>query len=411
MDVTDAGQEQVETYELVVHRTHIFDGLRRLPGLYDVGLRGCEIAAVSLVPLKGKQEIDGGEGWLMPGLIDTHLHFYDFIVVRDPDSLEAFVQNQVPGRLDLFLKHGVTTIKSVGDPTTEILETRAKVASRGVRGPRFLTTGCGITARDGHPASTIFGGNSWFRARATGEVDNAQQMRDLVHHLADRKVDAIKLLSEGGCHCPSSPKYIWQNPVFPAAVEITRLPTKVLRAGIEAAHERGLRVTVHTTQQVAAIEALEAGADGLEHGITIEPISDKRVIDLLLSRGAFYTPTLWIHGKLHPDSMTNTKMVADAGVTIALGSDSFSGRGLFGANTLEEAELLVEAGLSPTQALVAGTSTAARHCVRADLGSLAAGKRADMILLGADPTANISNIRKLTMTILGGEVVVDNRES
>ncbi len=43
----------------------------------------------------------------MPGLIDTHLHFYDFIVVRDPDSLEAFVQNQVPGRLDLFLKHGV----------------------------------------------------------------------------------------------------------------------------------------------------------------------------------------------------------------------------------------------------------------------------------------------------------------
>jgi imidazolonepropionase-like amidohydrolase len=234
-------------------------------------------------------------------------------------------------------------------------------------------------------------------------------MRDLVHHLADRKVDAIKLLSEGGCWCPNSPKYIWQNPVFPAAVEITRLPTKVLRAGIEAAHERGLRVTVHTTQQAAAIEALEAGADGLEHGITVEPISDKRVIDLLLSRKAFYTPTLWIHGKVHPDSVANTKVLAEAGVTIVLGSDTFSGRGLFGANTLEEAELLVEAGLSPTQALVAGTSTAAEQCVRPDLGSLAVGKRADMILLAADPTVNISNTRQLQMTMLGGEVLIDKR--
>ena len=398
-----------ETYDLVINRTHVFDGLDMLPGLQSVGIRGSEIATVSETPLMGKQEVDGGEAWLMPGLIDTHLHLYDFIVVRDPDSLEDFVQNQVPARLQLFLQHGVTTVKSVGDPTTEILEMRARVAAGTLRGPRFLTTGCGITARDGHPASTIFGGNSWFRARATGEVDSPQQMIDLVHHLADRKVDAIKLLSEGGCHCPSSPKYIWQNPVFPAAVEITRLPTKVLRAGIETAHERGLRVTVHTTQQVAAIEALEAGADGLEHGITIEPITDKRVVDLLLSRGAFYTPTLWIHGKLHPDSMTNTKMLADAGVTIVLGSDSFSGRGLFGANTLEEAELLVEAGLSPTQALVAGTSTAARQCARADLGALSPGKRADMILLDADPTANISNIRKLRMTILNGEVVVDQR--
>ncbi len=409
MAVVPGGDDLTVVYDLVIQRIHVFDGRLMLSGLRDVGIRGSEIATISETPLKGAREIHGGEGWLMPGLIDTHLHFYDFIVVRDPDSLDAFVANQIPGRLDLFLQHGVTTIKSVGDPTTEILETRSRVAAGAVRGPRFLATGCGITARDGHPASTIFGGNSWFRARATGEVDSPQQMRDLVHHLADRKVDAIKLLSEGGCHCPSSPKYIWQNPVFPAAVEITRLPTKVLRAGIEAAHERGLRVTVHTTQQVAAIEALEAGADGLEHGITIEPITDKRVIDLLLSRDAFYTPTLWIHGKLHPDSMTNTKMVADAGVTIALGSDSFSGRGLFGANTLEEAELLVEAGLSPAQALVAGTSTAARQCVRADLGVLAAGKRADMILLGADPTTNISNIRKLTMTVLGGEVVVDKR--
>ena len=399
----------VETYDLVIRRAHIFDGRRARSGLHDVGLRGGEIAAVSEGPLTGRREVDAGEGWLMPGLIDTHVHFYDFTVVTDPASLQAFVENEVPGRLDLFLQHGVTTIKSVGDPTTEILDTRAKIAVGALRGPRLLTTGNGITGRDGHPAATIFGGNPWFRARATGEVDSPQQMRDLVQHLADRKVDAIKLLSEGACWCPGSPKYIWQNPVFPAAVELIRLPTRIMRAGIEAAHERGLRVTVHTTQQDAAREALECGADGLEHGVTVEPITDPSLIDLMLERGATYTPTLWIHDKVHPETRPNTRLVAAAGVTMTLGSDTFSGRGLFGANTLEEAELMVAAGMTPTQVLVAATRNAADKCVRPDLGVLAPGKRADLILLTEDPTQNIGALRKLAMTVLGGEIVVDKR--
>lgn len=398
-----------ESYDLVIRRTHVFDGHEALASLRDVGLRGGEVAAVSEAPLKGRQEVNAGEGWLMPGLIDTHLHFYDFSVVTDPDTLHDFVEKEVPGRLELFLQHGVTTIKSVGDPTTEILDTRAKVAAGALRGPRLLTTGNGITGRDGHPASTIFGGNPWFRARATGEVESPQQMRDLVHHLADRNVDAIKLLSEGGCWCPGSPKYVWKVPPFPREVEIVRLPTAIMRAGVDAAHERGMRVTVHTTQQDAAREALEAGADGLEHGVAVEPITDRGLIDLMLERGATYTPTLWIHDKPHPDARPNAKMVADAGVTMVLGTDSFWGRGLFGANTLEEAKLMVAAGLTPTQVLVAGTSNAAKQCVRPDLGTLAPGKRADLILLAGDPTQDIANLRKLTLTILGGEIVVDKR--
>ena len=398
-----------EQYDLVIQRAQVFDGLCCLQGLHNIGIRGGEIAIVSEAPLSGANVIDASGDWLMPGLIDTHLHLYDFITISDPDTLQQFVETELPGRLDLFLQHGVTTIKSVGDPTEEILDARAKIAAGRLRGPRLLTTGNGITGRDGHPASTIFGGNPWFRARATGEVDSVQQMRDLVHHLADCRVDAIKLLSEGGCACPGSPKYIWQNPVFPNAVELIRLPTDIMRAGIDVAHERGLRVTVHTTQQVAAREALEAGADGLEHGVTGEPITDHTLIDLLLATGATYTPTMWIHDAVHPDTRPNLKMVADAGVTVVLGSDSFSGRGLFGANSLEEAELMVAAGLSPVDVLIAATSNAAKQCVRADLGAVAPGKRADLILLAADPTQDVSNLRKLKMTILGGEIVVDRR--
>lgn len=396
-------------YDLVIRRVHVFDGEQALPGLRDVGIRGREIAGVSEAPLRGRHEVDGDGGWLMPGLIDTHVHFFDFRVVTDPDTLDAFVSDAAPAVLERLLQAGVTTIKSVGDPATEILALQARLAAGSLRGPQLLATGPGLTGRDGHPASTIFGGNPWFRARATGEVDSPRMMRDLVHHLADRKVDAIKLLSEGACWCPGSPKYLWANPVFPNAVELTRLPTDILRAGIDAAHERGLRVTVHTVQQDAAREAVEAGADGLEHGVTVEPITDRALVDLMVERKVTYAPTLWIHDAVHPLTRPNVKLMADAGVTIVLGSDSFHGRGAFGENTLEEAELMEAAGMSPLGVLTAATSVAAWHVGRPDVGVVARGRRADLILLRADPLAAVGNLRTLAMTVQNGEVVVDKR--
>ncbi|MFD5753574.1 amidohydrolase family protein [Streptomyces sp. NPDC127033] len=396
------------TYDLVVSRAHVFDGRQALAGLYHVAINGAEIASVSAEPLKGRREVDAAEGWVMPGLIDTHIHFYDVRAVSDPHSMTAFEENELPGRLGLFLDHGITTIKSVGDPTGGILDARAKIAAGTLRGPRLLVTGCGITGRDGHPAATVFGANPWARERFTGEVDSVQQISDLVHHLADRKVDAIKLLSEGACTHSGGPKYLWQNPAFPDGVELERLPLDLLRAGIETGHERGLRVTVHTTQQAVAREAIEAGADGLEHGVTVEPLTDHSLIDLMLEHGITYTPTLWIDDA-HPDARGNLKKVAEAGVHIALGSDTFSGRGLFGANTLEEAELMVAAGMTPTQVLAAGTSGASRQCVRPDLGTVAPGKRADLLVLNADPTADIGNLRDLSMVILNGGLAVDKR--
>ena len=408
-EVTPEASVAPEICDVVIRRVHVFDGHKALIGLHDVGLRGGEIAAVSEAPLSGRREIDGGGGWLMPGLIDTHIHFFDFRVVRDPASLRAFTQDSAPSLLEHFLEAGVTTIKSVGDPTAPILDLRARLAAGELRGPQLLTTGNGVTGRDGHPASTIFSGNPWFRACATGEVDSTQMMRDLVHFLADRKVDAIKLLSEGACACAGSTKYLWKNPIFPAAVELVRLPKDVLRAGVEAAHERGLRVTVHTVQQDAALEAIEAGADGLEHGVTVEAITDQALVRLMAERGATYAPTLWIHDQVHPHTRPNTKIMAEGGVKIVLGSDSFCGRGKFGQNSLEEAELMAAAGMTSEQILVAATSSAAQHLERPNLGSVAPGMRADLILLTDNPLERIGNLRTLAVTIQNGEIVVDNR--
>ncbi|RXR28480.1 amidohydrolase [Sphingobium fluviale] len=395
------------TYDLVIRRAHVFDGHKALNGLYDIAVMGGEIAAVSASPIHGAKEIDAAEGWVMPGLIDSHIHFYNVFAVSDPASMDAFEENELPGRLDSFLQYGVTTIKSVGDPTSGILATRAKIASGQLRGPRLLATGCGVTGRDGHPAATIFSKNPWARARFAGEVGTVQEMRDLIHYLADMKVDAIKILSEGACACHSDEKYVWQIPGFLGPFELERLPLDMLQAGIETAHERGLRATVHTAQQDVAREAIEAGADALEHGVMNEPITDDSLIQLMIDRDVMFVPTLYAHGEAHPELVANVKKVSDAGVGIALGTDTFAGKGIYGENTLAETELMVAAGMTPLQSLVAGTSAAAKQCERADLGVVEPGKRADLLLLSADPTENISNVRKLRKVILNGEIVVE----
>ena len=399
------------THDVVIHRARVFDGRKVLAGLHDIGLRGDVISSVSAERLRGVTEIDAADGWLMPGLIDTHVHVYDVGAVTGPESMRSFEDGRLPGLLDLFLQHGVTTIKSVGDPTTEIVRTRTMIATGALKGPRLLATGCGITGRNGHPAATVFAANPWARERFTTEVDNVRQLRDVINHLADLQVDAIKLLTEGACARHDSPGYVWHNPAFPDAVDLVRLPRGILRAGIDAAHERRLRVTVHTTQQDAAREAVDAGADGLEHGVIVEPITDDSLIESMLRQGVTYAPTLWAHDATHPDARSNAEKVASAGVDVVLGSDTFTGGGLFGANTVKEAELMVAAGMTPVQVLTAGTSAAARHCARPDLGTIGPGKRADLLVLAADPTTAIDNLRRVVLTIMGGQIVVDRRAS
>lgn len=397
------------THDVVIRRARIFDGRQVLAGLHDIGIRGGVIASVSTKRIRGITEIDTAAGWVMPGLIDTHIHVYDVGAVTGPESMQSFEDHRLPGLLDLFLQHGVTTIKSVGDPTTEILRTRSRIATGALTGPRLLATGCGLTGRNGHPAATVFAANPWARERFTAEVESVRQLRDVIHRLADLDVDAIKLLTEGACSHDGDPGYVWQLPGFPHAVDLVRLPREMLSAGIGTAHDRGLRVTVHTTQQDAAREAVDAGADGLEHGVTVEPITDDSLIESMLGQGVTYTPTLWAHDATHPDTRGNVEKVASAGVDVVLGSDTFTGRGRFGANTLREAELMVAAGMTPLQVLTAGTSTAARHCARPDLGAVAAGKRADLLVLTADPTTDIGSIRRPAVVILGGQIVVDRR--
>jgi imidazolonepropionase-like amidohydrolase len=226
--------------------------------------------------------------------------------------------------------------------------------------------------------------------------------------LAEKKVNAIKIVHQGGCK--HGEPYFFRSDPLGINVQIHRLEREVLEAIVDEAHKHGLKVTVHTFDQEAAIEALEAGADGLEHGIMDHELNGARVIELLLQNRASYVPTLWLltfEETAAAVRYANLKRIADAGVRVALGSDTFCGYGKFGENTIVETERTSAAGIAPEKVLKMATKDAAEHLGTDALGTIATGKLADLLLLDGDPRADITALRKVVMVVKDGTILID----
>ena len=395
--------------ELVVNNARIFDGSAVLEGSHNVGIAGDRIRSVSSSQIAGNRQIDARGRFLMPGLIDCHIHLLNFWTAKDETMMAADIETELPNRLNDFLAAGVTTIKSVGDSEDDILRVRAMLASGELAGPRLLVTGAAFCAPGSHPATTVCAQNPWIRSRMTVETDSPERAREAMRRLAGKKVDAVKIVHQGGCKHGSP--YFFKAEALGINVQILKLEQAVLEAIIDETHRHGLKATVHTVDADAAIEALEAGADGLEHGVMEHRLKDDRVVELLLRNRASYVPTLCLiklEEKTAEIRCANLKQVADAGVRVALGTDSFCGLGKFGENTIEEAERSAEAGIGASHVLRMATKDAAEHLGVDDLGVVAPGKLADLILLDGDPTASIGALRNLSMVIQNGNIVVDN---
>jgi imidazolonepropionase-like amidohydrolase len=328
----------------------------------------------------------------------------DFFHVADETAMAAYLDQELPEHLMELVSAGVTSIKSVGDPEDHILQTRDRLANGNLRGPRLFVTGPCFTARESHPATTVYGRNPWYRQRAAVETDSPAEARDVVRRLAERRVDAIKIVHHGGCRGHGAPYYLTIKQ-FNWHAQMFKLPRAVLEAIIDEAHKCGLKATVHTFDEDAVISVLEAGADGLEHGVVNQRLSSDRVIKLLQKNRATYVPTLWILGS--ELTYANLKEVADAGVRIALGTDTFCGHGKFGENTIVEAERAAQAGIAPVRVLRMATKDAAEHLGSDMLGMIAPGRFADLLLVDGDPTANISALRNVAMVMKNGEILID----
>ena len=390
--------------DLAIINARLFDGVEMRDGSFNVGISAATIDVVTSAAVSARRQIDAAGRVLMPGLIDCHIHLNDFFNATNENLMEAYLNERLPDNLMALLAAGVTTIKSVGDPEDYILKTRQCLADKRLRGPRLFTTGPCFTAVGSHPAATVYGHNPWYRKQAAFETDSPAASRDMVKRLAERGVDAIKVIHHGGCRGHGTPYHLTISELNLHA-EIYKLPRPVLDAIIDEARQHGLKTTVHTFDEDAAINVLEAGADGLEHGVVNQRLTSNRLIDLLKKNRATYVPTLWIVASEVTNA--NLKQISDAGVRIALGTDSFCGHGRWGENSIIEAERMVQAGIAPVKVLAMATRNAADHLMQDNLGVIAPGYLADLLLVDGDPTLDICALRKVSMVIKDGEILVD----
>jgi imidazolonepropionase-like amidohydrolase/ABC-type multidrug transport system permease subunit len=417
----------------VLRGATLLDGLGRRIERARIVIRDHRIGDVSLDDERvllpaGAEVVDLTGRFVIPGLFDSHVHW------GGSGGTGALPIEQSPARFDhdyeAALASGVTSVVSLTDSIDEMEVIANAVAAGGRRAPRTFYSGPAITARGGHPAA-MFGFMPGLADMLTRQADTPEAARAAVAELDRRRVDLVKLVLEPGFEGRTLP----------------RLPDDVFRAAMAEAKRRKMRTTVHVGTDADARLAIEAGADALEH--TARGLSDE-TIALMAANRVTFTPTLavldweWkraairgndadvrrlampeiLQSLLDPNS-TMAPMLGEgtfatsmaralegsfkqvrsalrAGVTVLPGSDAGNPATFHGISLIRELELLAQAGMPLADVLRAATSRAADRLGQPSLGRIAAGAVADIVVLDADPTENVSAYRRVASVYLGG---------
>ena len=223
--------------------------------------------------------------------------------------------------------------------------------------------------------------------------------------MAKGRVDCIKAI------------YSSINPMD-IAKKVPRLSLEVLHSLADEAHNHHLKLMVHTGTPTETLDAVKAGADSIEHGIlpgadSVEFNDD--LVKLMLDKGTYFVPTLaiaWAYKDAYPDLFSGLKQACKklhtAGVKIAAGTDSGTPGVVIGKSLHKELELMVEAGINPMEAIIAGTKNAADNLGKAsELGTIEKGKLADMVVVAGNPLDKIETTRDIKMVIKDGLICVN----
>lgn len=357
---------------------------------------------------KNARRIDASGLVLLPGLIDLHVHVDAPAgnVLKGAVPFASMMWSYVRHRPDVrraFLQHGVTTVRSVGDPVGHrfgMLKRKRQIDTHGLAGPRLFTTGPTFTAPGGHPAGSIYKGNTWLIRHATRQVTDPDTAQARVRTLAEDGVDGIKVVYDAGS---------------PERGTLPRLDRTVMKATINEAREHGLWVAAHTSTAEEMKHVLETGGvTTIEHGAYRDTLS----VDLIAkvrTENVVYVPTLSVIESLTeragvPDAALrraqhNVRLLHEAGVPIGAGTDTQGPSMQFGRSLHRELGLLVEAGLSPSEALQAATHVGAKALRRGDtLSRLAPGTPADLLLVGGRPWRNLDALRNIHSVIKEGRL-------
>ena len=384
--------------QLVIANVRVFTGERSIERASITVADGKIVRITADAPATTGVTIDGAGKTALPGLIDAHVHLLaEDISARITEAeARAVIKDRLPERLQSFLRHGVTTVKSVGDVTEFILQVRQGLRDGTLAGPRLLVVGPVFTAPGGHPAATICSGNDWCRANLAVEVDSEQEARRHVRRLVEAGVDAIKLVHGGF--------------IDARGIQIERLRPEVMKAIVAEGRSMGIPVTAHAMDESSLLEVLAAGVSGVEHG-PFGPPSSNAVAQAFKNPERALVPTFTgLAAQGLPEALQQSKLQAiaelhKAGVRIVVGTDMV-GPEAPGLAAVREVETLVKAGLSREAALKAATSLAARHLgLEKQIGTLEAGLSADILLVRGNPLTNIADLHQVDAVLQRGKVV------
>ena len=358
-------------------------------------------SAQSVQVPEGAEVIDAAGMTLLPGLIDTHDHLASFSYeiasrwgITEPRSARHL---RIASVLRQTLDTGYTTVRDAGGLDAGF---RMAVDEGLVPGPRlhvalgFITPTGGMGDRVSplgyRPPAGEDSGLPW------GVADGPVGMRAKVREMVGAGADVIKTATTGGASSTAG--------LGPKDVLFERAELEAL---VDEAHKRGRRVMCHALGGPGLRMAIEVGVDSIEHGSYLD--EDPALLEMMAEKGIVFTPTYGVytfhaihgtpHGRaraaaLREHHVKSLRMALDYGVTVTAGTDE---GGWEHGNNAHEISCLVEAGMTPMQAIVAATGDAAKCMgLEAEIGSIERGKRADLILVDGNPLDDVKILERGT---------------
>ena len=383
--------------------------------------------AAELKAPAGATTVDLAGKYVMPGLINLHGHLGNVVgLVQDP---KLYTRQSVEHDLGMYASYGVTTVLSLGIYQDLIFDVRNEQRKGRPTMARVYTAGLGLVYKDG------FGGGLTVPGIPTPVIGSVSEVDAAVAEQAKKGVDFLKF---------------WTDDAFGT---VKRMPFDIADAIIKSGHKHGLRVVAHIFYLEDAKRLTASGVDALAHSVR-DKLVDQELIDLMKRNGTwlaaasltrelalksyattppFINDPFFIRSttpdviatltspeyqkKMAADKnlskypiaeeieMKNLKTLADAGVRYGFGTDTGVPGRFQGYFEHVELTRMVDAGLTPMQAIVSATGHAAEFLGAKDLGTLEAGKWADLLVLQQDPLANINNSRTIdSVYIAGGKV-------
>ena len=376
-------------------------------------------AAEEIVPPANAQEIDLKGAYLVPGLVNLHVHLCgsgkptsagaagDLIdkVVGNPIGM-WHLRRIIKKHAQQQLASGVTTVRSVGDPGFADVDVRDAINAGKYQGPRLLTSGVGVTVPEGHGAGLF-----------AHIAKTPEQAREIVRDCFARKCDLVKLFITGG--------------VFDAEKEgepgVLRMSPEIAAAAVDEAHKLGIATAAHIESAEGVRVGLEAGVDTIEHGADLTP----ELIALFKENGAGRSSSLTCtvspalpFVELDPEKTHSTEIqkvngnivykgivhaaqaALEAGIPVGLGTDSACP--YVTHYDMWREVVYFERIVGAPRKLALHTATLGNACILGlgdETGSIEVGKAADLIVLDENPLENLEALRQVKMVMARGKLV------